>query len=284
MRPVEFDRKGGEMTLFNRFIVALTLVASAGFAQAQVSVAVSGNVVTADIDINGVKCDVTITFDQAIGLNAQSIGLSASLVDVTDPALLSRLPATGMGIPAAFPLKLTIEPPDNLGLSFTGTATVEIHTHALTLVTNSPLRLLKAPLGGDFIDVTESLAAGSVRSRGRTGGFSEFVIGIDTRTHDAAAAVKFAALEAELGSPAIEESIRTELLGYFDTAQAAALNGDYLDAVAALDDFIDAVNGYQGQQIPNVWRASRDLDNVAGRMMAGARSIMFNLRMANTLL
>lgn len=272
------------MTFLNRLIVASCLLTTVSVAAAQVTVEVDGNVVTADIDISGVKADVTITFDQAIGLSAQSIGLSASLVDITDPALLARLPAAGMGIPAAFPLKLTIEPPDHLGLSFTGTAVVEIHTHALTLVTNSPLRLLKAPLGGDFIDVTESLAAGSVRSRGRTGGFSEFVIGIETRPHTTVAAAKLNALEVELASPTLSTAVRTELLGYFDAAEAAVLNADYVGAVGHLQDLIEAVDGYQGSEIPNVWRASRDLDNLAGRLMAGARSAIFNLRMANTLL
>ncbi|MDX1569124.1 MAG: DUF6689 family protein [Xanthomonadales bacterium] len=262
--------------------VGLTTLLTSTFAVAQVVVQVDENVVQAEISVAGLEADMTVTFDQVVGLSPQSIGISAGLVDPTNLSLLERLPDSSMGIAAAFPLKIVIEPPEEHGLSFTGTATVEIHTHALTLTTNSPFRLLKAPLGGDFEDITASLASGSVRSRGRVGGFSEFVIGVDTRLHDTVAAEKFAALAAELTNPSIDPAVQGELQTLLDSAEASFAAGEHLDAVAALDDFIDLVAEHQGTDIPNVWRATRDLDNVAGRLMASARTLIFSLRMANS--
>lgn len=251
-------------------------------AQASVSVSVSGNTVSADISIGSVEADFSLEFENAVGLNASSIGISASVINPLSISLLDRLPS-GFSIPAVVPLKIVVEPPDDEGLSFTDTVKVELHTHALSLVTNSPLRLMKAPLGGDFVDITESLASGSVRSRGRTGAFSEFVLAIDVRSHTSVAALKLDDLDDQVDDTDIPVSIRTTLQGYVDAADIDLGNGDYLDAIAELEDLIDEVETNAGSNIPNVWRASRDLDNVAGRIISQAKTLIFSLRMANAL-
>ncbi|MBV8202069.1 MAG: hypothetical protein JOZ15_15725, partial [Acidobacteria bacterium] len=64
---------------------------------------ISGNQVTATLDLPGISADLTLTFEQAVGLTAGNLGLSAQLVNPQDPNLLSRLPAGGLvTLPGAF--------------------------------------------------------------------------------------------------------------------------------------------------------------------------------------
>lgn len=250
-----------------------------------IAVEIEGNTLTADLAFpSGVSADITVTFENAIGLSADSIGLSAELIDVTDPGLLTRLPDTLTSVPAAFPVMITIEPPVDQGLSFTETATVEIHTHHLTLVTNTPLRLFKAPLGGAFRDITETIGAGSIRSRGRTGGFSQFLIIADLRSHDVVANLKLDGLEDLVAQPEVDDALAATLQTHLDAARTDLNAGNYLGAIDHVEDFMDDVEANSGTGLPNIWRASRDLDNVAGDMMGGASSLRFTLRMANSLL
>ena len=81
--------------LFKPLLMAALLLGSAG-ALAQslpVSVNTSGNTATASIG-NPVNplAELTLTFDDASNLGPASLGISAQLVDISDPSLLSRLP------------------------------------------------------------------------------------------------------------------------------------------------------------------------------------------------
>ena len=253
---------------------------------ATIEVEVEGDSLVAEVDLgSGIALDITLAFDDAIGLSESSAGLGVQLLDAN--ALLdiaSRLPNTLTSVPAAFPVLITIEPPDDGGLTFVDTARIEIHTHNLTMVTNTPLRLFKAPLGGQFQDITESVGAGSVRSRGRVGGFSQFLVVADLRTHDTVADLKFDALEDRVDDPSLSATLQSALEAHLAAARADFDNGELLDAIDHVDDFIDAVDDNAGTGIANVWRASRDLDNLAGDLIARAVSLRFTLRMANSLL
>ncbi|MGH7857771.1 MAG: DUF6689 family protein, partial [Candidatus Binatia bacterium] len=157
---------------------------------------VSGSTVAAVIELpGGIGADLTVTFDQALGLSAESLGLSADLISPS--ALLGRLP-TGVSLPSAFPMLLTVAPPADGPLSLAGLVSIELHTHNLAFTTSSPLRLFRADGGGAFADVTESMGMGSYRVRGSTGDFCEFVIVADTRNLDSVIGTKFTALQAEL--------------------------------------------------------------------------------------
>lgn len=150
-----------------------------------VTVSVSGNVATARIDLptQQMLAEVILTFDDSTGLSVSSLGISAQRVDISDPKLLTRLPDGSLEqLSALFPLMVTIEPPKSGGLSFQRTVHVEIHTHALTYSAGSQLRLFKAPLTGSFRDITTEIAPGSVRARGTTGGFSQFLVLADLRS------------------------------------------------------------------------------------------------------
>ncbi len=130
---------------------------------------------------------VTITFDQAANLSADSLNLTAELIDTGHPP---ALPA-GVGIDPAFPVLISVEPPVALfrnsyeanqtgdgNLYFLNTYQFEVHTTDLACSSaQSKYRLYKAPHGSTtFADVTDDLLRGSVRARGRGAAFSQFLL------------------------------------------------------------------------------------------------------------
>lgn len=221
--------------------------------------------------------DITLTFDDASGLSAASLGVSAQTVNINDPALLSRLPSGGSAttMSANFPIMITIEPPTTGGLSQHRMTHVEVHTHALTYLAGSTFRLFKAPLNGTFRDITESIAPGSVRARGTTPGWSQFIIVTDIRSTSSIIANKFVYLRNQLN--ALPASERTPLSNYLDLAQNAVLQGRYDDANAALDSFNARVSQRAGTFIPDLWRATRDTQNTAGELLSGSNTLGFSI-------
>ena len=225
--------------------------------------------------------ELILLFEGAENLCAETLGLSATVVNPFDPAFRARLPGEAM-VPLALPLVIRIEPPANASctpgggaLAFNHTVRAEIHTHLLPYTVESPLRLYKAPLGGHFRDITDSVAPGSVRSSGRTGGFSEFLLVIDLTTPAAAAVAKYDALAARLSNPAIDSTIRTALALDLADSRAAYDLGDFTAARVSLDTFTARVRAASSAQIPDRWRAQRDLDNIAGDLIGDAASLKF---------
>lgn len=264
------------------FFAPLLMLASAwcGHAAAQslpVSVDVSGNVAQVRIGLIAAPlADMTLSFDDASGLSAASLGVSAELVDISDPALLARLPGgTQTAMSSSFPLMVTIEPPTTGGLTQRRIVHVEVHTHALPYVAGSPLRLFKAQLGGQFRDITESVLPGSVRTRGTTPGWSQFIVVADLRSTSGVIADKFAYLRTQLAPLPTGE--RAPLSNYLDTAEAAVAAGNYADAMVALDSFTARVSARAGKHIPDLWSATRDTQNTAGELLAGASTLGFSI-------
>jgi hypothetical protein len=251
-----------------------------GGVQAQalpVDVDVSGNVATVRIGVaNNPIADLTLSFDEASGLSAASLGISAQLISVSDAALVSRLPGGAQtGVPSDFPVMITVEPPALGGLSQHRITHVEVHTHALVYQAGSQLRLFKAQLGGPFRDITESVLPGSVRTRGTTPGWSQFVIVADLRPTRQVVQGKFEYLYNQLG--ALPTAERAPLQAYLDMAKAAVADGRYADAAAALDSFNARVSARAGTFIPDLWRAARDTQNTAGELLAGANTLAFSI-------
>ncbi|MDQ3040307.1 MAG: hypothetical protein M3R16_11005 [Pseudomonadota bacterium] len=266
-----------------RAVIALTassLFAIAGSASAQtvpVAVNVSGNVATVQVGNPAHPlADLTITFDDARGLSAASLGVSAKLVDLADPALIARLPDPRQTQPdPALPLMITIEPPHDGGFSFVRTARVELHTHALVYSVGSSYRLIKAPLGGSFRDITDEIAPGSVRARGTTGGFSQFLVVTDVRTTGTVVAEKLGWLRADVATlPSAEQPAFASLV---DAADASVASGDYANAIAALDAIRARAAARGGSAIANVWRAGGGADNQAGKLIADATTAKFSV-------
>lgn len=258
-------------------LACLTATSPASAQSLPVSVNVSGE--TATIVVGSAStpiADLTLTFDDASNLTAAGLGVSAQLVNPTDPSLLARLPATTLTqLDSAFPLLITIEPTLAGGLSFERTVRVEVHTHNLPYTVGSSLRLFKAPLGGQFRDISDEIAPGSVRARGTTGGFSQFLVLADLRDTDAVVAQKFAWLRAKVATVAVAE--RASLDGYLDAAEDSVATGDHNAALLALDSFRARVSARAGIGIAQQWRAARDLDNPAGEMLAGAATLRFSI-------
>jgi hypothetical protein len=267
----------------SRFLAYVALVLSAALpaaavTQGIVNATVSGSSVSATVSLpGGLGADVTLSFEDVTGLNLASLGLSAVLVSPTDPALLARLP--GGSVPAGFPVLLRIEPPATGGLSFRGVYNLEVHTHNLHYIPGSPLRLFTAHGGGPFKDITVSMGAGSYRVRGTEGGFSEFLIVAETRTVNQVITAKFDYLEQMLDSytGSMSTALYEDLEDDLEAARDRYEQGATVAAIQKVDSFLDLVVENSGTDIPNVWRAARDVDNVAGYLRAAAMTLRFSL-------
>ena len=259
-------------------IVLAGTFAFSGTAAAQalpVSVEASGNVANARIGLAGqTLADVTLVFEDATGLNASSLGISAERINLTD--LVGRLPDANLtSIPGTLPLLITIEPGALGGLSFRNTGRIEVHTHAIPYMVGSSFRLLKAPLGGAFRDVTDEIAQGSVRARGTYGGFSQFLIVADLRPTGLVVNEKFGQLRANVAALPVTERAAFDAL--LDDAQAAVARADYAAAISNIDAFRARAAARAGTYLPNQWRATRDVTNHAGELSAGAATLRFSV-------
>lgn len=274
------------LRMTRRFLLAASaaciLAPLTSFAEQPLNVSVDGNVYTADLSVaGGFSAELTVTFENVVGLTPASLNVSASAVNPLDPALLGRIGSAVSGIPAGFPLKLTIEPDPARGLSFSGVVTVELYTHDLEFVPGSPLRFYSAPLGGAFRDITVDHSAGSYRTAGTKGNFSEFLVVVETRTALQAAADKFGYLRNLLDghSASLDPAIYADLSGALAAAEGEFAANSLIAAVTYIEDFADSVEAYGGD-IPNVWSASHSLENVAGQLRAAAGTLRFSLTLA----
>lgn len=265
-------------------LLASLLPAAAGAQLAAVgpTVTIDGNKAAVTLAAGGVSVDLTLTFEQVVGLNAANLGISARVVSPSE--LVGRMPDAALtSLPAGFPLMVTVEPPATGGLSFSGVTGVEVHTHDLSFTADSPLRLFKAPIGGPFADITESMGMGSYRARGSSGGFSQFLIVADLRSDSDVVERKLDALDAAFakGAGAIPVSVRGVLQSSLGAIRTAWNGGDVRGAISAAETFAAAVKtAADAGSVPNVWRSARDLDNVAGNLRAAAGTLRFSLALA----
>jgi hypothetical protein len=269
---------------FTKAFTAIMLLGSMHtFASEPLSVNIQGNKVEAVIDLaGGVSADITLQFENTVGLTKDSLGISAELVDVTSLSVLERLPDITNVVPAlAFPMMITIEPKADSGFAFSGLATVDIHTHNLEYTAGTPLRFFKAPLNGEFKDITVTMGAGSYRARGVSGGFSQFIIAADLRAPLVVVNNKFNDLQTALNDFAgqIDSVVYSQLLQDLADVNQLILLQDYNAASNKLNAFKRTVNDNRGNNIPDVWRSSRDIRNVAGELMASANTLRFSLRL-----
>lgn len=256
-------------------------------AQTVLTPKISGNELTAKITLGlGIEADLTITFEQVVGLNPAALSLSATLLDPTDPALLARLPEGGaVSVPVSFPVLVRIEPTASSALSFSGVSRISLHTHNLTLGANSPLRLFKAPQSsGPFRDMTGFLAIGSVRAGGGTDAYSDFLIVADARPVDTVIVGKFDALQAALTAHAasMPPAVLQDLQGRLSNARGLYEAGSLSAAITAITAFGDEVKRQSGTAIPDVYRANSSLINVAGLLRSAADTLKFSLSVSSS--
>jgi hypothetical protein len=250
-----------------------------GFAETPLLPTISGDELTARIDLaGGVAADLTIKFENVVGLNPGALTLTATAVNPGDLGLLARL-GSGVSIPAGFPVVVRIEPTGSSSLSFEGVYNLSLYTHNLTLGANSPLRLYRAPAGGAFSDMTGYLQAGSVRAGGSGPGFSEFLIAADTRPVDSVIVGKFDALQNHLSAngAAISPAVAADLQQRLNQARAAYNTGALAAAIDAVAAFGEEVRKQSGAAVPNVWRANGGPTNVAGILRSAADTLKYSL-------
>jgi hypothetical protein len=261
---------------------ALLLSVPATFAQGIVNPVVEGDTLRADIALGAVSANLVVRFENVVGLSPANLGLSARLADPLAPDLLARL-GQGVSLPAAFPLVLRIEPGADAGLSFSGVVSIELYTHDLQYSIGSPLRLFSAPVGGPFSDVTTTLAGGSVRSGGTKPDFSEFLIAADLRPLGTVVDSKYAQVSTLLQQHAgsMGSELLAELRSLASASERAWRSGDLVNAITYIEVFTEKVRTHSGTDLPDVWRSSRDVANVAGALRAAAATLRFSLTLAS---
>ena len=264
-------------THLQKFFLAVLLAAPLATAQSlPLDVAVSGD--TAEVGIGPALApiaDLQLDFDDATGLSAAALGLDAQLVSVGAPSLLARLPSGLVSVPTDLPLMITVEPPMLGGLAFERRVHVEVHTHALPYTAGSRLRLFKAPLGGAFRDITTAVEPGSVRTRGTTGGFSQFVVALDLRPTDVVVAGKIDFLRDQADLLAANEA--APLVAMLDGIEEALADEDHAGAIGLVDAMRSRVSARAGSHIPDDWRATRDVANIAGELLSGLDTLAFSI-------
>lgn len=267
------------VTLWVCFILSVSMTP----AQVDLSPSISGNSLTAKIQLpGGIEADLSIMFEQAVGLNANALVLSATPINVTDTSILSRFPdPMSISVPASFPVLVHIEPASSSALSFSGVYNISLYTSNLTLTTNSPLRLYRAPSGGTFQDMTGYLVTGSVRAGGSGPAFSDFMIVADTRSIDTVINAKFDAVQNLLAANinTLAASVAGDLQQRLDQARSFYRTGSLAAAITAISGFSDQVKLQSGSNIPDVWRANGSLINVAGLLRSAADTLKFSLNL-----
>ena len=291
-------------------LTAAALFAVTGPAFADVSVTiVNPNTATAIINLPTsvapqYSATVTITFDAATNLSADSLGLTAEIVD---PATLTGLPA-GVTLDPNFPVLVSVEPQTALfrnglesnqtgdgNLSFTNSYELELHSdeHLSCSSMTSNFRLFKAPHDSDtFADITDDIYQGSVRARGRGGAFSRFVIVHDTRSIGLPVVplldltgvllVKITDLVSAILSAGITDV--TLLDNLLASVTQIATDLVLLNVTAAIDDLGGLVNNVvtnSGTNIPNFWSAASPTTDGAGQIISAADTLNFTLSLLN---
>jgi hypothetical protein len=244
---------------------------------------------------------VTIRFDAATNLSADSLGLTAEIVDA---ATFAGLPA-GVKLDANFPVVVSVEPQtaifrnglesDQSGdgnLSFTNSYELELHSdeHLLCSSMSSNFRLFKAPHGSDtFADITDNIYQGSVRARGRGGAFSRFVIVHDKRnfslgliTLPIALVGKIVAVVGAINAAGIVDgALVTELLNFLTSVTADLLLLNVTGAIDDVNDLVADVLSHAGTDIPNFWSAASPTTDGAGQIISAADTLNFTLSLLN---
>jgi hypothetical protein len=272
--------------------------AVAGLLLLQSAAAMAGGVVVTIIDGRKAKADITLPnpgggdytaefelefeTDNLQNLTVECIGISADVLDAAEIANIqnNRLPHTNgtQIIDPAFPVRITVEPPSGCGLAFQNHYDVTLDTDDLVFEPFSKYRLLKAPIGQDFRYVTGSVIQGSVRARGRAGGFSEFIVIKDNaqvQDYLGDCENEYDQLADRLAHSTMSPSARHALETDLAVSRAAYDAGNYSEAIARLSSFNAHCVAYGGEALPNRWRSTRDLDDVEGDLVGRTDTLNF---------
>jgi len=276
----------------------LPVIAVAGLLLLQSAAACAGGVVVTIVDGRKAKADITLPnpnggnytaefeiefeTDGLQNLAVECIGITADVLDAAEIIdVESRLPHGNPPggqqiVDPAFPVRVTVEPPVGCGLAFKNGYDVSIDTEDLVFEPQSKYRFMKAPIGGLFQYVTGAVTSGSVRSRGSSGGFSEFVLIKDQNAQYADdCRNEYDYIADRLRTSALSPTARRTLEVDLARSRAAYDAGDFATAIALLDPFNGHCVEYAGEGLPNQWRSARDLDNVEGDIVGRTDNLRF---------
>jgi hypothetical protein len=247
------------------------------------NVTITENKLQAKLNVtNLIAIDLVVEFENSIGLSANNIEISATLVSPNDASVLDRLTSNDISLISTFPVVVSISPKANSGFGFEGLASVEIYTKAVDYNAAMPARLFRSHANGDFEDITTMVSAGSIRARGSTGSFSDFVIVLDQRSHALKINDTFTQLSqlvsqhSDLVSPVLATALQASLYNL----QSALLIDDYVAALAVVDELITLVENASNEQISTVWRSSNDLVNMQGELLTRLKTLRYSLRVS----
>jgi len=241
----------------------------------------SDNAVTASIQVTDtIAVDLSIEFEKVVGLNPETFAISAEMLTPNALSITERLNSLLVSPTTAFPVVVSITPDPDSGFAFEGVATVELYTKAIHYTPDLPLRLFTSHADGTFTDMTTLVSAGSIRARGNTGKFSDFMIMLDTRTPANIVGDKVSDIESFLSQhgnliqpvtlAAIEHSMT--LLSF------AVSDQDFDSALEEVDSLISLINTAPSGAMPDVWQASDTLVNVEGELKSKFSSLRYALR------
>ena len=113
-------------------VVATTALLLFSTAQAQVvtpaTLTVDDNKIQAKLTLSSlIEVDLTVEFENSIGLNANNIDITAELLDPTDLTITDRLPSALTSAVSGFPVLVSISPKADAGFGFEGLAMVDLY-------------------------------------------------------------------------------------------------------------------------------------------------------------
>ena len=229
---------------------------------------------------------ILMTFEEPAQLAAESLVITAEVIDPDSSAILSRLPS-GTFIPEEFPVLIKINDDGNDSFTFSNTWRLEIQTRDLEFQAYNTLRLFRADEGCvapgcPFEDFTRSTGIGSFRASGSFGTFSDFIIATDLRPPSAVVGAKVQQLSDLIDG--------FETSGDMSSAAAAALTEKLGEVSAALDqkafetavdkayEFMDLLAFYDIQgEISDGWDPLESLVSVIGILYGQAESLVFSI-------
>lgn len=264
-------------------LMLFTLLSSSSIAQtvSPTSVTIDGNTLQAKLQVTTlIEVDLVVEFEKSVGLIADNINISATLSDVNSINITNRISSSSIKAIPTFPVIISISPKADTGFAFEGLASVEIYTQSVDYNAAMPARIFRSHTNGDFEDITSMISAGSIRARGNTGSFSDFMILLDERSNADMIDDTFSQLNVLLNqhSNNISSILAITLQTSINALQQALLMSDYDTSLDVVEELIFIIENASGEQLSNVWRSSNDLVNMQGELLTRLRTLKYTLR------
>ncbi|AGH43369.1 DUF6689 family protein [Paraglaciecola psychrophila] len=274
------------MTLSKRYFfgfLLLTLLSSSSIAQtvSPTSLSINGNILQAKLQVTSlIELDLVVEFERSIGLSANNIEISASLIDVNSSSVTNRFNVDDIKAIPSFPVLISISPKANSGFGFEGLASVEIYTRSIDYNAAMPARLFRSHDNGNFENITSMVSAGSIRARGNTGSFSDFMILLDERSNIDMIDDTFSQLSQLFNQHGDKVSLilATSIQASINNLQHALLMADFATALEVTESLIFITENATGDQMSNVWRSSGDVTNMQGELLTRLKTLRYSLR------